>query len=150
MPWRPQQPIRLLGDLERRVDEAFAELIHGPWQGVSATLAGRPAIDVHESRDEYFVLVDLPGVLPTEVHAYVENQTLIVHARRASHEWTKSGTMIYTERLQGEFVRRIALPGAVDPSKMQFSFAHGLLLIQLPKLPVKAIETTSGRHSNDA
>jgi HSP20 family molecular chaperone IbpA len=46
--------------------------------------------------------------------------------------------MIYTERLHGEFVRRIPLPAAADPSGMQVNFAQGLLLIRLPKRPAAA------------
>ena len=138
MSWLPQKSVRLLGDLERRVDEAFAELIHGPWRGPSATTLGwEPAIDVHESQGEYLVLVDLPGVLPEEVGVYVEGQTLVVHGKRTARQWAKSGAMIYTERFQGEFVRRIPLPSAVEPSGLQVSFAQGLLLIQLPKPRVK-------------
>jgi HSP20 family molecular chaperone IbpA len=42
--------------------------------------------------------------------------------------------MIHTERLQGEFVRRIPLPAAAEPSGLHVNFARGLLLIQIPKL----------------
>jgi HSP20 family protein len=134
----PQKSVRLPGDLERRVDEAFAELIHGPWRGPSAALGWEPAIDVHERPQEYLVLVDLPGVMPGEVEVHVEGQTLVVHGKRAAQHWAHSGAMIYTERFQGEFVRRIPLPGAVEAAGLQASFTHGLLLIRLPKRAAEA------------
>jgi HSP20 family protein len=135
----PHKPIRLLGDLERRVDEVFSELIHGPWRSPSAALPWEPAIDVHESPQEYFILVDLPGVAPAEVTVSIEGQMLVLHGKRASQQWTQSGTTIHTERFQGEFVRRIPLPGAVDRSGLEVSFVHGMLLIRLPK-------PTAGQH----
>jgi HSP20 family protein len=94
-----------------------------------------PAIEVRESPHEYLVLVDLPGVLPEEVRVSVEGQTLVVQGTRTSHQWTQAGAMIFTERFQGEFVRRIPLPNAVDPSGLQLQFEQGLLFIRLPKTP---------------
>jgi HSP20 family protein len=93
---------------------------------------------VHETRDDYVVLVDLPGVMPTEVHVYVEDKTLVVHGRRTSQEWTKLGEVIYAERFQGDFVRRIPLPGAVNPTQLKFSFKQGLLQIQISKLGARS------------
>jgi HSP20 family protein len=103
---------------------------------------------MHETHDDYLVLVDLPGVIPTEVHVHVEDKTLVVHGRRASQEWTKLGDVIYAERFQGDFVRRIPLPGAVNPARLQFSFNQGLLQIQIPKL--RASSTGSARLGDDA
>jgi HSP20 family molecular chaperone IbpA len=71
--------------------------------------------------------------MPGEVRVHVEDQTLVVHGRRVSQQLTKAGAVIYTERFQGEFVRRIPLPGDVDPAGLKVSFAQGLLIIQLPK-----------------
>jgi HSP20 family protein len=142
----PLKSIRLLGDLERRVDEVFAELIHGPWRSPSAVLGWEPAVDIHETSDEYTVLVDLPGVVPGEVNASIDDQTLVVHGTRSSEQWSKSGTMIYTERFQGDFVRRIPLPGPVDPTGLVIRSSQGLLLIQLPKLRVR---TTGSQSAGD-
>jgi HSP20 family protein len=103
----------------------------------SADFNSGPAIEVRESPQEYLVLVDLPGVLPEEVHVSVEGQTLLVQGRRTSRQWTQAGAMIFTERFQGEFVRRVPLPSAVDQSGLQLHFEQGLLFIRLPKPPRK-------------
>lgn len=128
----PHKPIRLLSDLERRVDEAFSALIHGPWNA-SSLGNWEPAIDLSEGKDEYLVVIDLPGVTPEEVKVTVEGQVLIVHGRRTSQQWTQTGATIYAERFEGEFVRRIPLPDAVDHSRVETQFAQGLLFIRLPK-----------------
>lgn len=147
MSWLPPKSVRLFGDLERRVDEVFAELIHGPWRVSSAALNWEPAIDVHETPEEYVILVDLPGVMPNEVRVHFEHQTLVVHGTRTSQQLSRTGTAIYTERFQGEFVRRIPIPGSVDSAHMQVSFVQGLLLVQIPKLTAKnkggAVDTGS-------
>jgi HSP20 family protein len=139
----PLKSIRLLGDLERRVDEVFAELIHGPWRGPSAVLGWEPTVDIHETGNQYTVLVDLPGVVPGEVNVSIEDQTVIVHGTRSSEHWGKSDAMIYTERFRGEFVRRIPLQGPVDPAGLDVSSSHGLLLIQIPKLRIRDTEPES-------
>jgi HSP20 family protein len=131
----PQKSVRLLGDLERRVDAAFAELIHAPWRSSPGVLSFEPAIELRESEHEYLVVVDLPGVMPDEVRVEAEERTLVLRGTRTSEQWAQADTMVYTERLQGEFVRRIPLPAAVVPSGLQVTFAQGLLLVRLPKRP---------------
>jgi len=127
------KPVKLLRSLERCVDEAFAELIHGPWRSLPSAAGWQPAIEVRETSEEYLVLVDLPGVTPEEVNVYVENQTVVVHGKRSSQRRGQAGAMIYTERTEGEFVRRIPLPSVVEGSLLQASFAEGLLFVRLPK-----------------
>jgi HSP20 family protein len=129
----PQKPIRLRRDLDRRVDEVFVELIHSPWRGPSTAFDWEPAIDVCESPQEYLVLVELPGVMPGEVHVQVDGQTLVIHGTRTSQQWSQAGAMIYSERFHGDFMRRIPLPGAVEGSGLKVTFSQGLVLIRLPK-----------------
>ena len=134
----PPKPVSLLRNLERCVDEAFAELIHGPWRSSPLAAGWQPAIEVRETSGEYLVLVDVPGLSPEEVNVYVEDQTLVIHGKQTSQWRGQAGAMIYTERVQGEFVRRIPLPGAVERSLLRSSFAQGLLLVRLPKRRARA------------
>jgi HSP20 family protein len=106
-------------------------LIHTPWR--SAAVGWQPAIEVRETSGEYLVFVDLPGMLPEEVSVHVEDRTLVVRGKQTSQRRGRAGAMIYTERAEGEFVRRIPLPGEVEGSSLQISFAQGLLLVRLPK-----------------
>lgn len=128
----PRQPIHLLRNLERCVDEAFAELIHARW-GAGIAAAWQPAIEIHETAEEYLVVVDLPGVTPDEVRVRVDDHLLTIHGRRAAQRRGKAGEMIYSERTEGEFMRSIPLPSAVDPALSEIHFDQGLQIIRLTK-----------------
>jgi HSP20 family protein len=134
----------LLRNLERCVDEAFAELIHGPWRAVPVAAGWQPAIEVRETADEYLVLVDLPGIWPEDVSVHVENHTLVVHGKRSSQRQGQVGAVVYTECVQGEFLRRVPLPGVVDEAQFQTSFAQGLLLVTFSKR--RAAGAKTARH----
>lgn len=125
--------IRLLSNLERQVDAAFAELIHAPWRRAALSCTFEPAVDLRELEREYVVVVDLPGVLPDEVSVQVEDQTLILRGTRTAEHWAQAGTAIYAERVQGQFVRCLPLPRPVDRTQLDVSFAQGLLFIRIPK-----------------
>jgi len=142
--------VRVLGNLERQVDAAFAELIHAPWSRAPAALAYEPAVDLRELEREYLAVVDLPGVMPGEVNVEVEGQALVLRGSRTSEQWARAGTTIYAERLHGEFLRRIFLPQPVDPTQLEVSFAQGLLLIRIAKSRSESGRPTGGEHGEHA
>jgi HSP20 family protein len=133
MPREPWREISWTFNLERKVDETFAELIHRPWHSQQQRLGWVPPVDVRETAAEYVVIVDLPGVSPGEVKVWVEGHCVVVCGKRETERWVQTGSLVYTELKQGEFLRRIPLATAVDSTRLDVSAVHGLLIIRLPK-----------------
>ena len=90
-----------------------------------------PRVNVFESTDAFLVQVRLPGVLPEEVEAHLENGVLTV--RGVKHRDEHKGEYHHWERATGRFVRRVRLPAAVDPESVEASCGGGILTLKVVK-----------------
>ena len=94
-------------------------------------------IDLRESETEYVIVASLPGIKPEEVEVTANDNLLTIHATR-KHQEEKSSRYVRRERYEGEMFRTVALPSAIDASKVSASYEHGVLTVTVPKIaPVK-------------
>lgn len=128
-PWKPKP---LMIDLGRQVESLFDELIHRPW-GAAASQGWLPAVDIHETADEYQIVVELPGVLPDEVEVVVRDRELTVRGRRDVSAQRQLGALVRIERQRGEFSRSVWLEHSVDPLPLESRCEQGLLVLRLAK-----------------
>ena len=89
-----------------------------------------PLLDVHETKDEYLVLLDLPGVKSSDVSIEVSDRVLSIAGSRAPVE---TGEAQLSERSYGSFVRTLTLPHCVDEEKIEANFRDGVLELRVPK-----------------
>jgi HSP20 family protein len=89
-----------------------------------------PLLDVHETEDEYLVMVDLPGVKSEDVSIELNEQVLIVSGSRVPVE---TGTLQVAERPYGSFVRTLTLPKGVDDDGIVANYVNGVLEVHIPK-----------------
>jgi HSP20 family protein len=105
-----------------------------------------PAMEVRETDEAFVVETELPGMKPEDVQVKFESGFLNLSAERKHEKEEKKGTVHRSERYYGRMERRIALPGEVDPEKVEASVKDGLLTVTLAKkaasrsrtVPVKA------------
>lgn len=98
-----------------------------------------PAIDVHESDEQYLIRADLPGIDKQDVQVKLENGILsIVAESRKEDKEEKEGKLIRQERHYGRFVRQLSVGTDVDPALVKASFADGVLSLSLPKVKEEA------------
>jgi len=92
-----------------------------------------PAVDIHETDDEYVVTADLPGLRKKDIHVNVKDNVLTISGERKAEE--KEGKLHYrrTERFYGSFQRCFRLPDQVQEAKIGASFKDGVLTVNLPK-----------------
>lgn len=128
----PWKPIRLPGNLEQQIDQAFDELIHRQW-GMGPRASWQPDIDVYETADAYLVEADVPGVTPEDIQVHVEEHSLTISGSRRSDIVEQSAHSVRVERRKGEFSRRFYLEHAVDPSNVQRTHTEGTLHLVIPK-----------------
>jgi HSP20 family protein len=103
--------------------------------GEPSVLTGwAPALDAHEEGDRFVVALDLPGLKREPIKVSVENGVLTVSGERSQEKSTQEGVVHRTERIYGKFSRTVALPTAVDSTRVTASYKDGVLTVNLPKL----------------
>jgi HSP20 family protein len=96
-----------------------------------------PAVDLHESAQEYTVQMDLPGVNPKDLKIDLREGLLAIKGERKGVAQTAEGgvTAHRLERSAGTFERVFRLPGRVDAGQVTASYKDGVLLVRVPKAP---------------
>jgi HSP20 family protein len=107
------------------------------WERMSEqVLSGRTAprampMEAFRRGDEFFVVLDLPGIDPNDVDVTVERNVVTVRAvRRPIRD--ESAEPIIDERPQGEFSRQLFLGDNLDTSRLSADFERGVLTIRIP------------------
>ena len=95
-----------------------------------------PAVDLHETPEDYTVEMDLPGVNPKDLKIELLEGLLTIKGERKSERPADSGTTAHRlERNAGPFERAFRLPGRVDPGQVKASYKDGVLIVRVPKAP---------------
>ena len=137
--WRPfgsmerWDPFRGIGEIQSEVNRLFDS-----WSGRGNTVGERmwlPAVDVHETKDDFVLTLDIPGVSQKDVHISITGDLLTVKGeRRFERESEEAGhTYHRVERLYGKFERSVQLPTMVQTDKVKASYHDGVLTVKLPK-----------------
>lgn len=90
-----------------------------------------PCVNVCETREDYVVQAEMPGVNREGLEITVEDHTLTLTGRRAAPVTT--GTPLYVESKPAGFRRVFELDPMVDTSKIAAKLEQGLLTVLLPK-----------------
>lgn len=92
-----------------------------------------PAVDIHETKEGYDLVADVPGLAPENIDVTVEDGVLKVRGeRKAEREEAKEGYR-RLERSFGSFERSFVLPKGVTPESVVASVEHGQLKVRIPK-----------------
>lgn len=135
-------------NLNQKIDELFAELIHKPWGGKVDRLGWQPAVDLYVT-DAMFVLeADLPGVRRENIELTLDGNILQISGHREGVLLVRSAECVALERAQGEFVRQFQLTAPVDFTRLETYFDNGLFRAIIPKLSIEKIsDSKSGRSA---
>ena len=134
------EPFRELEEMTSRLNRIFGkEMQPAIADGTFADWA--PAMDVQETGSEYLIKADLPDVKREDIKVSVEDGVLAVEGERRMEKEEKDKKFHRIERSYGKFVRRMAVPTDVDPSKVAAEFKDGVLNVHLPKSPVAKPKT---------
>jgi HSP20 family protein len=131
---------RELEHAAEEIEQLFADL----WQvfpfsrGVGLRRGYRPQVDVYRSEDpaSLIVLVELPGIDPSEVQVVVSPQALLVAGERRRPK--DCGHYQQMEIDHGPFQRQVTLAEDVDPEQATATYEQGILTIRLPITPKPA------------
>lgn len=91
--------------------------------------------DVKEDKNQYTLVVDIPGVDKQDVNVSLKNGYLQIGAK-AHHEVSEGGKdekFLRKERFEGEASRSFYVGNAVHPEDINAKFGNGTLTIVVPK-----------------
>jgi HSP20 family protein len=127
-----REPLRELEEMSNRLNR-FLGLELKPMMAPEGFADWVPAVDVQETDNEYLIKTDLPDVKKEDVKVSVENGVLAVEGERKMEKEEKGKKFHRIERSYGKFVRRMSVPGDVDPQKVVADFKDGVLNVHMPK-----------------
>lgn len=93
-----------------------------------------PRVDIREEDKRFVILADVPGVDPGTIEIQMDKGILSIKGERRN-EGESGGKANRTEREQGAFHRRFALPDSADAEGITASGKLGVLEVSIPKRP---------------
>ena len=96
----------------------------------------RPNIDVYESADEVIVLADMAGLNKEELRIEVNRHKIKIAGIRKAIQLLQNARYCQAEIPHGYFERNVALPAPVDGQSAVATYADGILMVRMNKMPV--------------
>jgi len=89
-----------------------------------------PDVDIQETKDEYVLEADMPGVDKQGLEVLLEGNelTLVGHRHRQPN-----GEVLHRESSDNDYRRTFVLDPMVDATKIRCTIEQGLLRVHLPK-----------------
>src|SRR5262245_31294965 len=136
------EPWHVVNRLHQTLDQVFNNHCGGndatltsPEASSSPSVSWVPRVDIHEEKDRFVVLADVPGVDPKDIDITADNGVLTVRGeRRAEKRETENGYE-RIERVSGTFVRRFKLPEGANTELIAAKQTNGVLEVTIPKTP---------------
>lgn len=139
--WRPfsgsavdrWDPFRNLSDIQGEVNRLFDSFFGRATSTAQGGRAWTPFVDMHETKDDLVLRVDLPGVRDKDVSVSITGDWLTIRGERQFEQEQTQNQYLHLERAYGKFERYVQLPMAVQADKVKATYRDGVLEIRLPK-----------------
>ncbi len=119
-------------EFEKVVDEVF-HLVRPAFSNYECIW--RPNVDVYESSDEIIVLADMAGLNKEELHIEVDRKKVKIAGVRKAIQLLQNARYCQAEIPHGYFERNVMLPAPVESQSAKASYADGILMVRINKLP---------------
>jgi HSP20 family protein len=128
------EPWSVVNRLHHSLDSLFNEF-NSPAASSSPSVSWVPRVDVHEEKERFVVLADVPGVEPKDIDITAENGVLTVRGERRSEKRETENGYERIERVSGTFLRRFKLPEGANTESITAKQTNGVLEVTIPKTP---------------
>ncbi len=126
-----------VGDVSADVRRLFEELARQrPERRHQITGECLPLLDVFETHDALDLLLDLPGVAPSNIRVLVKGGVVIIAGEKDRPDQSARGSASFhlVERDFGRFARAVRIHVAIDAARASASLSNGELRVRLPKI----------------
>ena len=121
----------------RKIHDIMDEMQKRDFVQFSDTGAWQPATNVYETRDAYFICVELAGVRQQQIDLECVEQTRITiggNRLQPRPEGVDGPLSVHALEIdEGPFRREIELPEPIDVDKLEASYSEGYLWITVPR-----------------
>lgn len=130
---------RLMEKMSSQIQQAGFGFGNG---GANENALFKPRVDIRESKKDYVIEVDVPGVDDKDVTLEILDDKLFVQGEKSHRKEDKNDKEGYhlVERSYGSFRRVLNLPGDADRDNVDARFKNGVLEITIPKKELKKPE----------
>ena len=94
-----------------------------------------PSVDIVDTKDQFKVEVEMPGMGEEDIQVSVDNGMLFIKGEKTTSRQDKDKNYRMREISYGKYERSIALPEYVDVDKAKASFKKGMLWVDFSKKP---------------
>ena len=88
-------------------------------------------LDAYANEDAIVLTADVPGLKPEELEVTLEGDTLTIRGELKNRD--EQHNYVLRERPTGRFERTLTINTPIDASKVEATFADGVLTLTLPK-----------------
>ena len=121
--WSPWNEMR---QLQREVDRLFS--------GTSVPFAQDfPAFNLWVNEEKAIVTAEMPGIDTATLDITVKGDVLTISGNRTPDELKEGETYHRQERGHGRFTRSIRVPFQADNTRIEATYAKGILKVELPR-----------------
>ena len=121
-------------ELGNQVEEKLEHGVEVAKEAVSNVASHLPFANLaKKGSDSFSVEIDLPGVKKKDIELKVEDNRLVVNAKREMKKEVKKEDYYLCESSFGHFSRVFSLPDGIDRDKVDAKFEDGRLYISLEK-----------------
>lgn len=96
-----------------------------------------PDSDLSETDNEYYLMVDLPGMSKKDIEVSYQNKRLTISGERKLEEKETTKDLLRKERYHGRFLRSFTLPEEIKEENIKANFKDGVLTVKIPKSEVQ-------------
>lgn len=129
------EPWAVVNRLHQSLDQFFNETLSSPEASSSPSVAWVPRVDIHEEKERFVVLADVPGVDPKDIDITAEKGVLTVRGERRAEKRVTDNGYERIERVAGTFLRRFTLPEGANTESITAKQTNGVLEVTIPKTP---------------
>lgn len=123
----PLDPARDLLTMQERLENLFGRSSPG-WV---------PAADLFETREQFILSIELPGLCRSDVEIAFASSTLTISGQRPAEAPCERYQQF--ERPQGRFSRHFQFAVAVDQDQISAELVDGVLTVVVPKAATPAV-----------
>ncbi|MGI0488161.1 Hsp20/alpha crystallin family protein [Pantanalinema rosaneae CENA516] len=134
--WEPLphwEPFRGIERLQQEMNRLFDRLLP-TGNGEIRSLTFIPAAEMEETDDAIHLRLEVPGMEAKDLDVQVTEASIVIKGERQSESKTAAKGVVRSEFHYGKFERRIPLPAAIQPDKVQAECKNGMLMLMLPKV----------------
>jgi HSP20 family protein len=128
--WRPLDDFQ---NLRKEMDKRFNRFYRSMAEDSEGVCECYPMVDIEETKDDFVIYAELPGVSKDDVKINLADDTLTLSGEIKEPEKKDERKFHRIERSYGKFQRSFYVPMHIQSDKVKASFKDGILTVKLPK-----------------